>query len=156
MPALLESRIDFDALAGEASRALSSLDAFVARSGLETSLLYLIQLRASQLNGCAYCLDMHTKDARALGEQEQRLYTLSAWRETPFFTDRERAALAWTEAVTQVADGHVADAVYDHVREEFDEAEVAVLTAAVAAINAWNRVAISTRMVPGDYEPSGQ
>ena len=111
-------------------------------------------MRASQINGCAYCLDMHSKDARANGETEQRLYALNAWRETPFFTDRERAALAWTEAVTLVSQDHVPDSVYDEVRQRFTDEELVNLTLAVATINAWNRLTISFRAVPGEYQPS--
>ncbi len=153
MPMVLEPRIDVDEVAPEANRALSALDAYVARTALEPPLLELVRLRASQINGCAYCVDMHTKDARAAGETEQRLYAVSVWRETPFFTERERAALAWTEAVTLVADGQVPEAVYEEARRHFDEAELVALTVAVIAINAWNRLAISVRMVPGTYEP---
>lgn len=153
MPMVLEPRIDVDEVAPEANRALSALDAYVARTALEPPLLELVRLRASQINGCAYCVDMHTKDARAAGETEQRLYAVSVWRETSFFTERERAALAWTEAVTLVADGQVPEAVYEEARRHFDEAELVALTVAVIAINAWNRLAISVRMVPGTYEP---
>ncbi|MEO8803163.1 MAG: carboxymuconolactone decarboxylase family protein [Rudaea sp.] len=120
--------------------------------GLEASLLELVKTRASQINGCAYCLDMHSKDARAAGETEQRLYVLDAWREAPFYSDRERAALDWTEAVTRVADTHVPDEVYEHVRQHFDEAELVNLTLAVVAINGWNRLAISSRMEAGTYK----
>lgn len=129
-----------------------SLETFVRGCGLETKLLELVRMRASQINGCAYCMDMHTKDARAEGETEQRLYTLSAWRETPFFTDRERAALEWTEAVTLIADTNVPDDVYERVRRHFNETEIVNLTMAVIAINGWNRLAISFRAVPGTYE----
>jgi AhpD family alkylhydroperoxidase len=153
MPIVLEPRIDVKAVAPEAKRAISALDAYVARSGLEPALLELVRLRASQINGCAYCVDMHSKDARARGETEQRLYGLSVWRETPYYTNRERAALAWTEAVTLVHDGHVPDDVYSEARAEFGEEELIALTVAVIAINAWNRLAISVRTVPGTYEP---
>ena len=112
-----------------------------------------MKLRASQINGCAYCIDMHSKDARAAGETEQRLYLLDAWREAPFYTDRERAAFAWTEAVTKVTEGHVPDAVFEEVREQFNDKELADLTMAIAAINAWNRMAISFRALPGGYQP---
>jgi AhpD family alkylhydroperoxidase len=112
-----------------------------------------VKLRASQINGCAYCLDMHTKDARAAGETEQRLYTLSAWRETPFFSERERAALAWTEAVTLITGG-VSDALYEETRKHFSEKELADLTWAIVAINGWNRISISSRAVPGSYKPA--
>jgi len=123
-------------------------------SGLEPSLQELVKTRASQLNGCAYCIDMHTKDARAAGETEQRLYALSAWRETPFFTPRERAALAWTEAITNIQQGHADDAVYEQVRSEFNEADLAKLTLAITQINAWNRIAIAFRSEPGSYQPA--
>jgi AhpD family alkylhydroperoxidase len=130
------------------------LQEYLAQSDLEPALLELVRFRASQLNGCAYCLDMHSKDARAHGETEQRLYALSAWRETPFYAERERAALAWTEAVTLVADGHVPDSVYDEVRKHFSDRELVDLTLAVVAINGWNRLAISFRAVPGTYQPA--
>ena len=129
------------------------LEKHVRTCGLEKSLIELVKTRASQVNGCAYCIDMHTKDARAAGETEQRLYALSAWRETPFFSDRERAALAWTEAVTLVADGHVPDDVFQAVRPHFSDAELVDLTWAVVAINSWNRAAIAFRAVPGTYQP---
>ena len=115
--------------------------------------IHLVKLRASQLNGCAYCLDMHWKDLRAAGESEQRLYSLDAWRECPFYSARERAALAWTEAVTQVSDGHVPDAVYDEARAHFDAKALADLTLAVATISAWNRLSIAARIRPGTYQP---
>src|SRR5262249_9166403 len=117
------------------------------------SLLELVKVRASQINGCAYCIDMHTKDARANGESEQRLYALSAWRETPFFTDRERAALAWTESVTLIGDGHAPDEGYEEVRGHFTEKELVPLTMAIVTINGWNRLAIGFRAVPGSYQP---
>lgn len=131
-----------------------ALEKYVHNSGLEPSLIELVKLRASQINGCAYCIDMHTKDARAAGESEQRLYALSAWQETPFYSARERAALAWTEAVTLVANEHVPDDVYEHVREQFGDKELVDLTLAVIAINGWNRLAISFRSVPGTYQPA--
>lgn len=121
---------------------------------VEPEILELIRIRASQINGCAFCLDMHTKDARAQGETEQRIYALSAWRETPFFTERERAALALTEAVTLVADGQVPDDVYAEAAEVFDEGQVAALIWSATVINAYNRIAIATRMVPGAYQPA--
>ena len=129
------------------------LEKYVRESGLETSLLELVRMRASQINGCAYCLDMHSKDARAAGETEQRLYLLNAWRESPFYTDRERAALEWTEAVTLVAQTNVPDEVFERVRQHFTEPELVNLTMAVVAINGWNRLAISLRTVPGTYQP---
>lgn len=137
-----------------AYKALFGLEQYLRGCGLEESLLHLIKLRASQINGCAYCLDMHWKDLRAIGENEQRLYSLDAWRECPYYTERERAALAWTEAVTLITNGHVPDSVYEEVRPYFNEKELADLTLAVAAINAWNRVAISGRAVPGAYQPA--
>jgi len=120
---------------------------------LEPALLNLIDIRASQINGCAYCLDMHTKDARAAGETEQRIYTLEAWRETPFFTDRERAALEWTEALTLVAETHVPDDVYERVKQQFKEDELVALTFAVMIINTWNRLNVSFKPLVGDYRP---
>jgi len=126
---------------------------FESQKRLEHSLLKLVEIRASQINGCAYRLDMHTKDARAAGETEQRIYALSAWRETPFFTDRERAALEWTEAVTLVAETRVPDDVYEQVRQQFSEEELVELTFAVIVINSWNRLNVSFRPLVGDYQP---
>jgi len=134
-----------------AGRAMLALQREVDGSGLEPALLELVKVRASQINGCAYCLDMHTKDARAAGETEQRLYALPAWRETPFFSARERAALEWAEAVTRVADTHVPDEAHEGVRKELDEAELVALTWAIVAINSWNRLAVSFRLVPGGH-----
>jgi AhpD family alkylhydroperoxidase len=134
-------------------RAMLNLQKEVESSGLEKTLLELVKMRASQMNGCAYCIDMHTKDARLLGETEQRIYALNAWRETPFFNDRERAALEWTETVTRVGDTHVPDEVHDRVREQFSEAELVALTFAVVAINGWNRLAVSFRFPAGSYQP---
>jgi AhpD family alkylhydroperoxidase len=131
---------------------MSSLEAYLRDSGLDKRLLHMVKLRASQINGCAYCIDMHWKDARAAGEGEQRLYGLDAWREAPYYTDRERAALEWTDALTIVTDGHVPDAVYDAVRGHFSDKELADLTWAVAVINAWNRVAIAFRSEAGTYK----
>jgi AhpD family alkylhydroperoxidase len=133
------------------------LELFVRKSSkLEPSLIELVKMRTSQINGCAFCLDMHSKDARAAGETEQRLYALNAWSETPFFTDRERAALAWTEAVTLVADGHVPDAVYEEAMQQFSEEELVNLTMAVVTINGWNRLSIAFRAVPGEYQPAAR
>ena len=129
-------------------KALMALESEVQGSGLEQSLIELVKTRASQINGCAFCINMHTQDARKHGETEQRLYLLNAWRESPVYTDRERAALAWTEAVTLVAETHVPDDVYENVRAQFSEAETVNLTMLVATINAWNRLAISFRSVP--------
>jgi len=141
----MKQRINAHALAGGGIAALLGVEKYVSESGLEHSLLHLIKTRASQMNGCAYCLHMHTSDARAGGESEARLYLLAAWRESNMYTARERAALAWTEAVTAIADGHVSDAVYDEARAQFSEKELADLTIAVAMINAWNRLAVAAR-----------
>jgi AhpD family alkylhydroperoxidase len=149
----MEPRINFYKAAPEAVNAMRGLEHYINQSsGLEPSLRELVRIRASQINGCAYCIDMHTKDARAAGETEQRLYALNAWRETPFFSERERAALEWTEAVTLVSQDHVPDEVYERVRQHFDETELINLTLAVIAINGWNRLAISMRAVPGTYQ----
>jgi AhpD family alkylhydroperoxidase len=134
--------------------AMEGLEKYLGQCGLEESLLHLIRLRASQINGCAYCLDMHWKDLRAIGENEQRLYSLDAWRECPYYSDRERAALAWTEAVTLITEGHVPDAVYEEARAHFNEKELSDMTLVVAAINAWNRLSIAARIVPGGYQPA--
>jgi AhpD family alkylhydroperoxidase len=149
----MKSRLDYPKVAPEAYMAMRGLEAYVRQCGLEPSLIELVKIRASQLNGCAYCIDMHTKDARARGETEQRIYALSAWRETPFFSDRERAALAWTEVVTLVAEGPIEDEDYEDVREQFDEKALVDLTLAIVAINGWNRLAISFGSVPGSYRP---
>lgn len=148
----MDRRQNFNKTAPGASRAMFALQKYVEECGLEHSLLELIKTRASQINGCAYCIDMHTKDARARGETEQRLYALSAWHETPFFTDRERAALAWTEAVTLVSETHVPDDVFAEAQKHFTETELVNLTMAVIAINGWNRLAISFREVAGSYQ----
>ena len=125
-----------------------------ANTGLEPALLELVKMRASQINGCAYCLHMHSRDARALGESEERLYLLDAWRESPLYSDRERAALAWTEALTRIADTHAPDADYEAARAQFSEKELIDLSMAIVAINGWNRFAIAFRAVPGAYRPS--
>lgn len=132
------------------------MHAFVRRCGLEHTLLELVKLRASQINGCAHCIDMHTKELRADGESEQRLYLLNAWRESPFYSDRERAALAWTEVLTLLTDGHVPDGVYDIARTQFSEEELVNLTMAVVAINGANRLNIAFRTVPGSYRPAAK
>ena len=134
-------------------QAMLGLEKQVSKSGLDNKLLDLVRMRASQVNGCAYCLDMHSKDARAAGETEQRLYGLNAWRETPYYSARERAALDWTEALTLVAETHVPDDVYERVREQFSEDELAHLSLAIVAINGWNRLNVAARTVPGDYVP---
>jgi AhpD family alkylhydroperoxidase len=149
----MDRRINYSRAALEGIRALSGLDAYVRDTGLETGLLDLVRVRASQLNGCAYCIDMHTKDARAGGETEQRLYGLSAWRETPFYTGRERAALAWTDAITRIGDGPVPDALYEEARQHFADKELVDLTLGIIAINAWNRLSIAFRTEPGRYQP---
>jgi len=149
----MQARIANDKVSPEGVRAMWELENYVRHCGLEPALLELVKLRASQINGCAYCIDMHTKDARAGGETEQRLYTVSAWRETPFYSERERAALAWTEAVTKVADTGVPDDVYELARRHFDEKGLVDLTLAVVVINGWNRLSISFRKVPGGYQP---
>jgi AhpD family alkylhydroperoxidase len=151
-------RLDFDRHAAAFARALAHLDRAATkeldRVAFEPRLRELVRVRASQLNGCAYCIDMHSKDARAIGETEQRLYALQAWRETPFFTDRERAALAFTESVTMLAAGHVPTADYDAVAAQFTPDEVAALIALIVTINAWNAVGVSTRAwAPGSYQP---
>ncbi len=149
----MEPRLTYNAASPEGYRAMIAFNHYAENCGLEHSLLELVKTRASQLNGCAYCLDMHTKDARALGETEQRLYTLSAWRETPFFSDRERAALEWTEVTTLISQHHVSDELYERVRQHFSEKELVDLTLAIIAINGWNRLAIPFRTVPGSYQP---
>jgi AhpD family alkylhydroperoxidase len=151
-------RLDFDAHAGTFAKAMAHLDNAATREldrvDLDHRLRELVRIRASQLNGCAYCIDMHTKDARAVGETEQRIYALPAWRETPFFTGRERAALAFTEAVTLMADTHVPAAAYDAVAEHFSPDEIAALVSLIVVINAWNAIGVSTRAwVPGSYQP---
>ncbi len=149
----MEARLDAAKLSPDGARAMFGLEKYAEKSGLEKDLQLLIKIRASQINGCAYCIDMHTIDARAAGETEQRIYALSAWRETPFFTDRERAALAWTEAVTLISHGGVSDALFEEARQYFSDKELVDMTIAVAAINAWNRLAISFHAVPGAYKP---
>ena len=150
----MEQRIDYLKASRGGYEAMLGLEKYLHQSGLEEPLIHLIKLRASQINGCAYCIDMHWKDLRSLGEEAQRLYGLDAWEESPYYTDRERAALAWTEAVTNVREGHVPDEVYEKVRKLFTEKELADLTLAIATINAWNRLAIAARTVPGTYQPS--
>lgn len=147
----MKTRIDYRKAAPEAFKAMLELEAGVHRGGLEKPLIELVKMRASQINGCGYCLDMHSKDARAAGETEQRLYVLPAWREAPFYSARERAALAWTEAVTQVSTNDLPDALYAQVREEFDEKSLVELTLAIIAINGWNRMAIAFRADVGSY-----
>lgn len=149
----MQPRFDYAKAAPELLNAFRNVEMAVRAGPLEHSLLELIKTRASQINGCAFCLDMHTKDARKAGETEQRLYTLSAWRETPFFSDRERAALAWCEAITQISHTHITDELYKETRKHFDEKELTYLTFAIIAINGWNRMAIPFQTVPGSYQP---
>ena len=149
----MEPRVDYLKVGRGAVEAVLGLEKYIRQSGLEESLLNLVRLRASQMNGCAYCIDMHWKDLRAFGESEQRLYGLDAWAESPYYSDRERAALAWTEAVTNIQEGHASDEVYEKVRTHFTEKEVMDLTLAIASINVWNRLNIAARTVPGTYQP---
>lgn len=150
----MTERLKFAEVEPEALKSMIELEKYVHQSGLERKLYELVKVRASQINGCAYCLDMHTKDARKAGETEQRLYALNAWRETPFYTERERAALAWTEALTLIAENNVPDALYEETRKYFDEKEIVLLTMAIIAINGWNRLAISFRTPAGSYNPA--
>lgn len=151
----MQPRFDAMKAAPQAYQAMLGLETYLRKSSkLEPALMELVRMRASQINGCAYCLDMHSKDARAAGETEQRLYALNAWEETPFYTERERAALAWTEALTLISETHAPDAVYEEVRKQFSEEELVNLTLAIVAINGWNRMAIGFRAVPGSYQPS--
>ncbi len=150
----MKQRLNYNSASPEAFAAMLGLESAVRKSSIELSLRELVKMRASQINGCAFCLDMHSKDARAEGETEQRLYGLSAWREAPYYTDRERAALEWTEALTLVADNHVPDEVFDAVRPHFNDKELMDLTLAIVAINGWNRIAIGFRSVPGSYKRS--
>src|SRR5438477_11580164 len=148
----MEHRIAYNKYSPNALHAMFALEKHLKSSTIEEKLLHLVKLRASQINGCAYCIDMHSIDARAAGETEQRLYALDAWRETPFFTDRERAGLAWIEAVTLVSQTHVPDAVYDEAKKHFSEKEISDLTFIASTINAWNRLAIASRTPPGTYK----
>jgi len=150
----MEPRIDYAKVAPGVVNAMLEVTNYLRKSELEESLLNLIYLRASQINGCAFCIDMHWKDLRAAGEGEQRLYGLDAWEESPYYSDRERAALAWTEAVTKVKDGHVPDEVYERVHPFFTEKELADLTLAIVLINGWNRLNIAMRKFPGAYQPA--
>jgi AhpD family alkylhydroperoxidase len=149
----MKARIDLMRVNPGILHAMLGLERQVQKGGLNGTLLDLVKMRASQINGCAYCLDMHSKDARAAGETEQRLYGLSAWREAPYYSDRERAALEWTEALTLVTEGHVPDKVYESVRAQFSEDEIAHLSLAIVAINGWNRFNVAARTVAGDYVP---
>ncbi len=150
----MEHRVDYFKVAPGALHAMLGLEKYLSQSELETELLDLVKLRASQINGCAYCIDMHWKDLRAAGADEQKLYGLDAWEESPYYDDRERAALAWTEAVTRLDDGHVSDPVYQAARRFFSEKELADLTLCIVAINGWNRLNIALRTPAGTYQPA--
>jgi len=150
----MQARLDVRRAPPGILKAMLGLETYLSGSGLPRELLDLVYLRVSQINGCAYCLDMHSKDLRAAGETEQRLYLLDAWREAPSYSDRERAALAWAEAVTLVTDGHVPDEVYEQAKSQFSDGDLANLTLAIAAINSWNRLNISFRTVAGSYQPA--
>ncbi|HEY2385188.1 MAG TPA: carboxymuconolactone decarboxylase family protein [Terriglobia bacterium] len=152
----MKPRIDYQKVSGGVINAMLGLEKYLHECGLDETLLLLIKLRVSQMNGCAYCIDMHWKDLRAAGETEQRLYGLDAWEESPYYSDRERAALGWAQAVTNITDGHVPDPAYEATRKHFGEKELADLTLAIAAINAWNRLCIAVRVAPGAYQPAGQ
>lgn len=149
----MPERIDYAQAAPEGTALLGRLEAYVRHSGLEPRLLELVRMRASQINGCGFCLDMHSKEARAAGESEQRLYVLPAWREAPFYSERERAALEWTEALTLIAQNDVPDDLYRRTREHFGEKDLVDLTLAVCAINTWNRLSIAFRTEVGSYQP---
>jgi AhpD family alkylhydroperoxidase len=148
----MKPRMNAASLAPDGYKALLSVERYLAGSSIDHRLLHVIKLRASQINGCAYCIDMHWKDARAAGESDERLYMLDAWEESPLYNDRERAALRWTEALTKITDGHASDEVYESVKPHFNEREMADLTLAISMINAWNRLAISSRSTPGLYK----
>ena len=150
----MEPRIDYLKSARGAYHAMLGIEHYLQQCGLEESLQNLIKLRVSQINGCAYCIDMHWKDLKAAGEAEQRLYGLDAWEESPYYTERERAGLAWAESVTNIQEGHVPDEVFERVKKFFNDKELADLTLAVTAINAWNRLSVAARTVPGTYQPA--
>ncbi len=151
----MKSRLAYAKVSPGLFESMETPDGYIEKCGLEKSLLFLVQLRVSLMNGCAYCIDMHSKDLRVIGEKEQRLYSLCAWRECPYYTERERAALSWSESVTDLTNGHVPEEVYQNARAHFNEKELCDLTFAVATINAWNRLCIAGRMVPGNYQPTG-
>jgi len=152
----MQPRIKLQNVNPGAYKAMLGLESYLRQCGLDAKLLDLVKLRASQINGCAYCIDMHWKDLRAAGETEQRLYGLDAWRESPYYTERERAALAWAEAVTLVTDGHVPDDVFEQARRQFNKDELANLTLGIVAINGWNRLSIAFRTEAGTYQPAGR
>lgn len=149
----MQMRFNYAKHAAPAYQGMIGVETYLAGCGFDHKFMHMLKLRASQLNGCAFCIDMHWKDARAAGETEQRLYGLDAWEESPYYTDRERAALAWIEATTNLHDGHVSDAAYDRVKSHFSEKEIADLTVISAIINAWNRLAIASRSPAGAYKP---
>lgn len=149
----MEERLDYFKIDPEAPKGLMEMEKYIIRSGFDKKLYHLIKLRASQLNGCAYCLDMHAKDAMKMGDTVQRLVGLDAWREAPYYTDKERAALEWTEAVTLISQNHISDEIYENVRKHFSEQELLQLTIGIVAINGWNRLAIPFRTPAGNYEP---
>src|SRR5262245_2923996 len=149
----MEPRLNYPTIAPEPLKLMYAMEKYLGGCGLERKLIELVKIRASQINGCAYCIDMHTQDARAEGETERRIYALNAWRETPFYTDRERAALAWTEAVTLISEGHVPEDVFEQARAQFSDEELVNLTMALVAINGWNRLSIAFRVPAGTYQP---
>lgn len=146
-------RLDYERVSPGVSDAMHALEEYVRNSGLEEQLVHLVKLRASQMNGCAYCIDMHSKDLLSIGESVQRIYSLSAWAESSFYTPRERAALEWTEAVTRLDLGHVTDEVFERARKHFTEKELVDLTMVLVAINGWNRLSVAFRTDPGTYQP---
>ena len=148
----MEARIDYLKTSRAGYHALLGIEHYLDQCGIEESLLHLIKLRVSQINGCAFCIDMHWKDLRAIGESEQRLYGLDAWEESPYYSDRERAAFEWAESITNIQEGHASDEVYERVKEQFSDKELADLTIAIAQINTWNRLSIAARTVPGTYQ----
>lgn len=150
----MEQRLNYAEIAPEAFKIMLEFEEYAKTVDLDIRLIELIKIRASQINGCAFCLDMHTKDARSLGESEQRIYCLNAWRESPFYTEAERAALELTEAVTQISQNNVSDELYERVREHFDEKQYVDLIIIINTINSWNRLAIATKATPGRYEPA--
>lgn len=149
----MQPRLNPAKVAPNGYAAMVGLEKYLATCGLDHGLIHMLKLRASQINGCAYCIDMHWKDARARGETEQRLYGLAAWEESPYYNERERAALAWTEAVIRVAETHVPDSVFEEVKKHYSEKEIADLTLVLATISAWNRIAIAFRSPAGSYQP---
>lgn len=148
-----KERLDYFKVDKDAMKGILEMEKYINNSALDEKLIHLIKFRASQINGCAFCLDMHSKDARKAGDTDQRLHGLPAWRESPYYTDKERAALEWAEALTQISENHVSDELYDRVHEQFDDKELLALTILVVSINGWNRLAIPFRTPAGDYEP---